>query len=390
MFIEFQIDGAHLVILRIDAASGRPTECNGKPYIRVGSAVTELKMEKNKEGRLWDILRNRGFEEALAMEGATGDQVEKLLDLDAYFARSRSPKPADFTEQLEIASRLALVESRDDGRWNITNLGALLFARDLSSFTSVTGKSVRVVQYEGTTRAQVIRRQEGAKGYGVGFTGLLAWLKALLPAREVYVNGERTEQLVYSDLLLREVLANAMVHQDLTVRGAGPRVEVFGDRIEVTNPGASLVAADRLINHPPIARNAMLSNLMLQMRLCENHGTGWDRIAMETEAAGLPSPVIHMDDDAMRVTILGPRKLTSMRQEDQTWAVYAHACLQYANHQHLTNGSLRARFGIATQNSSQVSRLISTAMGDGLIELFDDTVGTKSRSYVPYWAKSIG
>lgn len=250
-FLEFEYDGVPIVILRVEAAAGRPIECQSKAYIRVGSSLVELKTDKNREGRLWDILRNRGFEEAVALESVGSDQVFKLLDLDAYFARSRTAPPATDSELLDVAMRLGLVGARDNGRWDITNLGALLLAKDLSAFPTVSGKAVRVVHYEGHTRAQVLRRQDGSKGYGVGFVGLLSWLKALLPAREVYIDGERTEQLVYSDLLLREVLANAMVHQDLTVRGSGPRVEVFGDRIEVSNPGVSLVAADRLINHPP-------------------------------------------------------------------------------------------------------------------------------------------
>ncbi|KSU54811.1 hypothetical protein AS029_07645 [Microbacterium enclense] len=388
-FIEFEFEGAHMVILRVHAAADRPVECLSKAYIRVGSSLVELKTDKDREGRLWDILRNKSFEEGTAMEAVAEERVQKLLDLGAYFARSRQAHPASLEDLLAIATTLGLLRPRDDGRWDITNLGALLFARELSSFPTVSGKSIRVVQYEGDTRAQVVRRQDGAKGYAVGFMGLLSWLKAVLPAREVYVNGERTEQLVYTDLLLREVLANAMVHQDLTVRGSGPRVEIFNDRIEVSNPGRSLVAVDRLINHPPLARNSALANLMLQMRLCENHGTGWDRIAMETEDAGLPSPTVQSDDDSMRVTILGPRKLTTMQREDQKWIVYAHACLQYANHKHLTNGSLRDRFGISTRNSSQVSRLIAYAVEDGLIELFDESVGTKSRSYVPYWARLV-
>lgn len=213
-------------------------------------------------------------------------------------------------------------------------------------------------------------------------------MKALLPAREIYVDGERVEQVVYTDLLLREVIANAMIHQDLTVRGAGPRIEVFSDRIEVTNPGDSLVATDRLINHPSLTRNPALAELMRRMRLCEMNGTGWDRIAMETESSHLPSPVIEMDPDAMRVTILGPRKLTAMTREQQLWAVYTHACLLYANHIHLTNSSLRERFGISARNSSQVSRLIASTVDDGLIVMYDETAGKRNRSYVPYWAKA--
>jgi hypothetical protein len=90
----------------------------------------------------------------------------------------------------------------------------------------------------------------------------------------------------------------------------------------------------------------------------------------------------------MRVAVLGPRKLTAMSREDQLWAVYIHACLMWANSTQLTNTSLRERFGIAARNTSQVSRLIASALEAGYIALYDESVGNKARSYVPKWAKS--
>lgn len=377
----------HLVLVEVRAAVGRPVDFAGTAYIRVGSSLTELRRDPNREGRLWDILRNSAFEEGVAKEKVTDEQLLRMLDLGAYFIRSRNPAPESAAELVDAAVSFGATRTRPDGKYDVTNLGALLFARDLSQFPSVEGKAIRVVQYAGSDRAEVTRRQDGTMGYAVGFTGLLNWLKALLPAREIYRDGERLEEVVFSDLLLRETIANALIHQDLTVRGAGPRIEVFTDRIEITNPGVPLIAPDRMLNSPPVSRNPALARLMRQMRLCEEYGTGWDRIATETENAGLPAPLVETQDNSLRVTILGPRKLTAMAKNDQLWAVYLHACLQWANTRHLTNASLRERFGISSSNSAQVSRLIGNAVEAKLIVLYDETVGHKAKSYVPYWAR---
>ncbi|KQO59962.1 ATP-binding protein [Curtobacterium sp. Leaf261] len=386
-FAQTTYEGKPMVILIVDAARYRPVAFDGIQWVRIDSSLTELKNYPDMEGNLWDILRSESFETGVALDGVSSAEVLQLLDLETYYKRSRNPTPGTDEAILEHATVLGLARKRDDEKWQITNLGALLFAKDLGDFPSVKRKAVRVVQYEGVDRLESLRRQDGVHGYAVGFGGLLSWLKALLPAREKYVDGERVEEVVYSDLLLREIIGNALIHQSFLVTGAGPLVEVFSDRLEFTNPGTPLLDADRLINSPPISRNEALASLMRQMNLCEESGTGWDKIANETEVAGLPSPKIEVEELSTRVIIFGPRNLTTMDKADRVRAVYFHACLQYTRYQRLTNASLRARFGIPARSTAQVSRLLGDAISDGQIVLFDDSVGNKARSYVPYWAK---
>jgi len=57
----------------------------------------------------------------------------------------------------------------------------------------------------------------------------------------------------------------------MTVRGAGPQIELFSDRIEITNPGSPLVQTDRMIDLPPQSRNEALAFLMRRMNICEEH-----------------------------------------------------------------------------------------------------------------------
>lgn len=88
-------------------------------------------------------------------------------------------------------------------------------------------------------------------GYVSAFEGLFGYLDALLPSKEVIIDAVRKTMTVYPKLALREVIANALIHQDFSVSGAGPVIEVFRDRIEVTNPGTPLVDIDRIIDNPP-------------------------------------------------------------------------------------------------------------------------------------------
>lgn len=75
-----------------------------------------------------------------------------------------------------------------------------------------------------------------------------------------------------------------------------------------------------------------------------------------------------------------------MERQDRIRACYLHACLRYVMRQPVTNTSLRTRFGIEEKNAAVASRLLNEAVEDGVIVVRDPRVGTRSRSYLPYWA----
>jgi predicted HTH transcriptional regulator len=64
-------------------------------------------------------------------------------------------------------------------------------------------------------------------------------------------------------------VANALIHQNFFITGAGPMVEIFDDRMEISNPGKSLLNAERFLVTPPKSRNETLSSLMRRLGVCE-------------------------------------------------------------------------------------------------------------------------
>ena len=67
---------------------------------------------------------------------------------------------------------------------------------------------------------------------------------------------------MFPEEAVRELVANAFVHQDFSVRGAGPMVQVFDHRLEATNPGVPLVETVRFIADAPKSRNESLASPM--------------------------------------------------------------------------------------------------------------------------------
>ncbi|OIQ66545.1 hypothetical protein GALL_518830 [mine drainage metagenome] len=215
---------------------------------------------------------------------------------------------------------------------------------------------------------------------------MIGFINGLLPVNEVIGQALRKAVPVYPELAIRELIANALIHQDFSISGSGPMVEIFDDRMEITNPGIPLVDPQRLLDSPPRSRNEALASLMRRMGICEERGSGVDKVVSLTEFYQLPAPAFEVVVDSTRSTLFAPRPLTKMEREDRVRAVYLHACLRYVQRESMTNTSLRERFGIETKNSATASRLIREALDAGAIRLHDETVAPKLRRYLPAWA----
>ena len=110
-----------------------------------------------------------------------------------------------------------------------------------SEFPTVSRKALRVIQYRGNTKTSMLRERTSTKGYAVDYEAAIEFIMALIPSDEPIVSGVRGQVTQYPEITIRENLANMLIHQDLSVSGSGPLVEIFKDRIDFTNPGVSLV-----------------------------------------------------------------------------------------------------------------------------------------------------
>lgn len=199
---------------------------------------------------------------------------------------------------------------RSDTAFDITNLGALLFARDLSTFDSnLSRKAIRVIIYKGNNRIQAIKESVGQKGYAAGFEGLIKYINGLLPTNEVIGQALRVKQLMYPELAIRELVANSIIHQDLTERGTSPTVEIFENRVEISNPGVPLIDTLRFIDEPPQSRNETMAALMRRLNICEERGSGIDKVIFQVEMFQLPAPEFRVTDNHTIAVLLCPSQV---------------------------------------------------------------------------------
>ncbi len=326
------------------------------------------------------------WEQGIARQFASGDDVLRLLDYSQYFRLTKQPLPdnrSGIFDKLE-GDRLIVRDVGD--RWNITNLGAILFANRLPDFeASLARKAVRFVAYAGKNRAAtVMHRHDGQKGYAVGFEGLVGYLNDLVPKNEHIGTALREAHPLFPELAIRELVANALIHQDMTVSGAGPQIELFSDRIEISNPGTPLVKPERMIDLPPRSRNAELASLMRRMAMCEEQGSGLDKVVEQVEIFQLPAPLFRSEDNSTQVVLYGPRSFAEMTPEERVRACYFHAVLKFLSGDRMKNASLCTRLGVASRNAAQVTAVINKTLKAGLIRVADPE--HPRAGYVPHWA----
>lgn len=383
---EFDVNGKKVVLAEIPAAQHHPVQFQGNEFIRVGSYKKRLKEYPEKERELWRVFDRAPFENRVAMDSLSADDVLALLDYPAYFRLLNLPLPDGKDKILASLADDEMVGRSQDGRLRIFNLGAVLFANKLSEFKMLTRKAIRVVFYKGADRTESTREQVGGKGYASGFEGLMDYIQTALPSNEVLKAALRKTVPMYPPIAVRELVANSIIHQDFHIAGSGPMIEIFSDRMEITNPGVPLVDPTRFLDNPPRSRNETLASFMRRIGVCEERGSGIDKVVSQTEFYQLPAPLFEVSGDNTRAVLFSHRPLTRMDRDDRIRVCYQHACLKWVGRDFMTNASLRERFGIEKENISMASRYIREAVDANAIKPQDETAPPKIRKYIPFWA----
>ncbi len=380
---EFAYDKQRSIALFVvPSAYNKPVDFLHTPYIRVGSITRKLADFLEKERKIWR-KSGKPYELEIAKENLSATDVIRLLSTETYFDLMKLPYPSNQNGVIEKLINENLVLKSQN--YSVTNLGAILFAKNLVEFESVQRKSVRVIVYKGKNKVDTIREQIGIKGYALGFLGLVEWINSQLPTNEEIGKALRTESRMYPEISIRELVANALIHQDLSVKGF-PMIEIFSDRIEISNPGTPLITPERFIDSY-ISRNEKLADIMRRMGFCEEKGSGLDKVIFYNELYQLPPINVIIDENRTRVTIYSYKELNNLDKKEKIRACYQHACLKWVSNEKMTNQSLRERFQIEAHNYSVASRIIRDALEEKVIK--EDDPENKSRkyaSYVPFWA----
>lgn len=320
-----------------------------------------------------------------ASSNLNGEQVLQYLDVHAFYELIGMPLPTTQDAILEKLMTERLIE-KVNNTYNILNIGAILLAKQLSDFVGVSRKAPRVIVYEGASKLNTISDRVMHQGYAVGFIELVAYVMDKLPQNETIETVLRRSVKLVPEVVVRELIANALIHQDFEISGTSPMIEIYSDRVEFSNAGSPIVPVDRFIDGYR-SRNEQMADLMRRFGICEEKSSGIDRVVQAAEIMQLPAPDFLDEYHRTTVVVYGARSFREMTGTDRVRACYQHCVLQYVLRQQMTNQSLRERFGLSEGSSNTVSQIITTTMERGLVK--NDPNAPESRRYaryIPSWA----
>ncbi len=384
-------EGSPVLLIRVKESPSKPVQLKGKSveesFVRVGGTTRKASRQElgslmlNSKQMVWESLRASG--------PLSPQQVLNLLDYRTVFELLEHPLPSETDELIAWLSKEKMIEGDGQGLYCITRFGAVAAATKLEDFEEIGRKVVRLIRYHGNNKIETEKEIAGKKGYAVGFEGLINYLSAMLPQSEIIEKAFRKETTLYPEIALRELIANALIHQDFTIRGTGPMIEIFDNRIEIRNPGRLLASKkiNRLIGTNPESRNEFLASAFRRFNICEERGTGFIKTIAAIELFGLPALAFEEGENYFKVILFAPKTFAEMSPNERIDACYQHAVLKHYSSSAMTNTSLRERLKMSERQRPQVSKLIKGVLAQGIIKSKDpENKSTKFAEYVPSWA----
>lgn len=376
-------DGRVLVFEVPSRPIGQAVEFEGTYLMRSGESIVPMTQDMLR--RIFSEGQPDWFSQPIKTN-ASPDEVIALLDTQTYFDLLKLPYPTSREAVLAKLEGENLI-SKDKAGWKITNLAAILLAKKLDGFSSALArKAPRVVIYDGVNKLKTRVETPGNRGYAVGFEGLVDFVHSAAPQNHVVEQTVREDVKMFPKQALRELIANALIHQDFNASGTSVMIEMYDDRVEISNPGQPPIEVERFIDEYR-SRNERLADFMRRLGVCEEKGSGVDKVVQAAEAYQLPAPDFRVGELRTTAIMFAHQNFSEMSKNDRTRACYQHCCLLYVSNQRMSNQSLRHRFGVPESMAATVSLVISATKEAGLIKSDDsETMSTRYARYLPYWA----
>jgi ATP-dependent DNA helicase RecG len=376
-------DGRVLVFEVPTRPVGQPLAFDGAYLMRAGEDLVPMTPDVLK--RIFAEDQQDWFCQAARCD-VSPDDVIALLDTQSYFELLKIPYPTTRDAVLERLQSQNLIQKTAHA-WTITNLAAILLAKKLDAFSpALARKAPRVVIYEGINKLQTREDKIDNRGYAVGFDGLVDFVHSAAPQNRFIEEVVREEVKMFPEQALRELIANALVHQDFLATGTSVMIEMYSDRIEISNPGIPPIKVERFIDENR-SRNEQLADIMRRFGICEEKGSGIDKVVSAAEVFQLPAPDFRVGDTRTTAVLFAHQNFADMSKADRIRACYQHCCLLYVSNQRMSNQTLRERFRLSESQAATVSQIIGYTKEAGLIKADQsESTSTRYARYLPFWA----
>jgi predicted HTH transcriptional regulator len=386
-FQKLTIESTQIVVAIINRPSSL-VKYNKEAFIRIGSSTTELRQNTEIQRELEQKCSSMTFENVISMSDLSLEDIGAMLELEKFKKNREKVSPVTVDQLTQTLINGGIITNNNDSTYNITNLGALLLAKNLDDFNSLKFFAPRIIEFSSIDSLQIKNDEILSKGYGVSFEELYNDVLKRMTSEQVIEGALRKETNNVPTLALRELLANMLIHQDFMISDVRPTVSIYNDRIEILNSGKPLIQKEDFIQSPSIRRNKEFAEQMRLLGICEEVGSGWKKVVLEIDRGQYPIPKIEISEKYTKVTLYYKLHVKVQTKADRLNTIYYHVWHRYLVGDYATNSSIREKFNIDEKNSAMATRLLKEAEAEKLIKVFDNNSGRKYRQYVPYETES--
>lgn len=299
---KLNIDNKEIAEVKILRSISRPHRYKQICYIRVAS--TTRKATKNEE----NIIQQNAVLPSYDKQPAARYSSEQIdwNKFDEYINSCKSKDIYETTNDIkEIALNLEFVLKTEE-RF-IPRIGTLLvFGISPSSYFA--NSKIQAVKYNGIDITSPISSRRIIEGTlpelirdAINFVENITSKGSIIESDSL----TRNDILEYPFLVLREAVANAVVHRDYSIAGREIDLRIFDDRIEIMSPGTlgGGLTVEDLGTGKRYIRNQLIVDTLNEMRYIERAGTGIARILKEMKINGSPNPKFQVDINTFKIII---------------------------------------------------------------------------------------
>jgi ATP-dependent DNA helicase RecG len=299
----------NVIIVNIGEGKNKPYACSRGFFMRMGANSQKLERDEiveffQAEGRyLFDQYVNKKID------------PEKIIDDEIYESYLKKANISNVLPKVETLSNLNCVVEENETQL-INNTGILFFTKHPTKY--INHAYVVCALFKGLDKEYVLDRKEFTGDIISNIEDVILFLKKHLNLRYEIKSLRRKEILDIPETALREAVINAICHRDYFEKGAQVMVEIYDDRVVISNPGGIPKGIDaKRFGKVSIARNPNIASLLQRANYIEKMGTGIARITNSMKEAGLPEPEFDIEDFFM-VTLLRESFIKKKNVEDVT------------------------------------------------------------------------
>lgn len=279
-----EVDGKTIGVIEVSSGPNKPYVLSGAIYVRIGPNTQKITTAE----QMRDFFQQSDriyFDEI----PCTGFNPANMLDNDFIPFFKAEAKISSAVSDEQIFNNLKLY----NGNNVFKNGSVLFFGSQPQDF--IEKAVIRCIRFQGTDKRYITDDKPFVGNLYNQYSQALVWLKEKLDIRydiEGQGSGPRKEIWEIPETVFKETIINALAHRDYYDKGGIIQIEVFDDRVEISNPGGLVSAIpESEFGKRSHSRNPLIFGLFARMHLVEQVGSGIARIYDLMKDANLPDPV---------------------------------------------------------------------------------------------------